>query len=1172
MESYGFSAGPAAATPDDDVLREYRRRKSMYTAAEWRSMGPDSKSQLLEEARRDTLRGRDVQPKEIVGVAEESKMDIVKQMCARAKAIADLRRIEAALSGNDGKREEEENRSLTVDDATEEDVEIRLWPGLRFGRSGSPPPPSLPSSPQSEIDVDMIRDEGDEITSLGYSVQRAVFCRSLEEPVRRRSPRLVESTNTAERQRKKSDEKKEEVEGDDYTQQPAASTRDVPRKSRTRRNRVTPEQTSDLSAGDRRRSVRIFLAADKNAHVSEATSELIEHYSSAQSRPQRSDRKQRPIAKRGQKASDVVDPSQAASDKAKDVESELEKPGEYVVETPKKGNKRKRNEKKKSVEKEDDDLAPPLGTSVQTVFDDGINYSGVVIGRPAKNVALVRYEDGDEEEITFPDPDVTIVEDSVRKGGASFQEKPESLPEDLPQEKNESRQPRACAIQMNDAKLAAQLQEEELRSARRERTLRERGAQPRAAKQRQQPRQQPRRQQPQRQEPLPPPPPQSLPPPTHVLFSTPLPPPRPPSPAVPGAQAEAVSASILEDIPAEEKKERVLVDSSHETARTEQGFAGSLVEESMAREAHDKPATPRKSAEFTAKTEIKDENFTGANVPDEEEEDPGRCPLCLSDDGIVVSLWCCRKRACHSCLGRLGDFGFRCFFCRASVPPRRIRAMLSDEPEWPPARPAAGNLVKRAFTIGPEVTRHRRVHTPKKKRRREEDTVEEPTGRSMNSSRDLDSSLDFIGEVIALDSNLWYSSREDETPNYVANALLCSSARLIALTNTSSPPQASSMTTTAASADAPILSEYEALADGRMLRLPPGVAPTTNSGSGEAIWIVPPRLATELLAGEACVDALDQRVWYSTKDDETPERIASLFDVDVGLVVANTAKLAHLSTRRSTGSTIRCRLPEALGKRARLKARTVVLLPRGTKIPDSLARRKPCAVCRIGGNRGAFSCRQVLGHTAPGFDSPEPTIGARVRVRWQVPGADDDQTDTRHAPVWGWYLGTIARVDDGKIFVVYDGEGPAEDEQVWPSEDVVMLPKKDDAGTSTFRLLTRMPDNRLLQYLVGQHVKHRIAQYRVTQAYASLVEGFDGPVVVLSRFPPEAGGSIGEDHHHLIFDFRGEGYSWVEPKAAQVADALLRGLSADDDPNLAELLVVPEAKETCLTAESKSEA
>lgn len=1301
------SSPPMDEAEDVTVVAEYRKRKSSFTAAEWRAMDPAAKSQLLDEAREAAaLQKRRIwaakqgeEPKAVDlsrDLPVDSTMSVFEQMCARAKAIANLKRIEAML----------------LPANNENEVEARGWRCLRFKRAGSPPPLTLPRPYSS--DDDSAQSSGDEagLTRRRFSLSRPIFRRSILDasqedggscepklhedvllPERRRSARLLKS------RRRSLVPAPADNNGD---QQQSCSLSRL--ETRVARTHVVDEGTTCV---ERRRSMRILLAKtclgdDKGDQSNSSPQEISSPYvgSRGSTRSKRSSRGQKDevdslkrlrrdrVDKAAPKVGSVVTvlfddgiryrgivKSHLGGSRARIVfadgdvdEIDFPDPDVEVLETPEKEPADKvadratrseqqedgqiecppelepiedeqlsnieprhqgaarssrsgpnhqghvcssRSKQKGSDSKDAEDYAPPVGSVTRTLFDDGVRYRGVVIARCGRNRARIRYDDDEEEDITFPDADVEVLveEQSASSGDGTpaaancseevaqqseCDERAENFEvvkdavavepaacetlndvcatsqcaeeSDLACSRARDRAARTCAIQLSDAKLAAQLQEEEDRIARRHRvSLREKScAAHRIPKS-------PSKRSVQR-EPKPPQAPSC--PPIHVLFSSTdiispttaqAPSPRQADPpclpdscntfAAMGGNVDTQQPLPCDPSTAEDHRHTVYgnfaLQPGSQDAREERS-------DSHVATAFDKASLAAccKSSELAPPTrQPRTDVLTRDHENNNDDEDDGsRCPVCLSDDGLVVTLWCCRKRACHSCLGRLGDFGFRCFFCRASVPPRRVRAMLSDEPEWPPARLGAGDLIKRVFTIGQEgfATRSRR------KRRRDDEEYDTTLRRSPDRPscdrpnirrRDLRSSRDFVGEVIALESNLWYSARDAETPDYVANALRCSASRIVALTNATTAPRC-----LPSRSYVPLVSEHEALSEGRLLRLPSTVADASGHASGDAIWVVPPRTATELLEGEAYSDDLDSRVWYSTREDETPDRVAALFGIEASGVTSNTAKLAHLSSRRAPASSgsVRHRVPEALGRRVRLKARTVVLLPASTSIPDHLIRRKPCAACRVSGNRGANTCRVVLGHSSPDFDEPKPTLGSRVRVRWLLGGNDDDEA-RQPPPVWGWYFGTVTRVNEGstKVALVYDREEPEEDEQIWPNEDIVMLPEKGRGGG---QLRRDVPDDSLLQAIVGKRLGRAGGGFmRVVHAYVSFVEGFDGTVVVLT--PDSTGDNEGEaskadEDHHLLADLSAERLSWEDPKDSLVAAAILEGRSPDKDPDL----------------------
>ena len=53
--------------------------------------------------------------------------------------------------------------------------------------------------------------------------------------------------------------------------------------------------------------------------------------------------------------------------------------------------------------------APPPGTRVEVLFDDGVRYPGAIAELLGANKARIAYDDGDEEYTTFPDDTVTVI-------------------------------------------------------------------------------------------------------------------------------------------------------------------------------------------------------------------------------------------------------------------------------------------------------------------------------------------------------------------------------------------------------------------------------------------------------------------------------------------------------------------------------------------------------------------------------------------------------------------------------------------------------------------------------------------------------------------------------------------------------------------------------------------
>jgi len=502
------------------------------------------------------------------------------------------------------------------------------------------------------------------------------------------------------------------------------------------------------------------------------------------------------------------------------------------------------------------------------------------------------------------------------------------------------------------------------------------------------------------------------------------------------------------------------------------------------------------------------------SVPDAKNEGQQWCSVCILEDAnALLTLWCCKKRLCESCLGRIGDFGYRCFFCRSSVPPRRIRAMLHHEAEWPPSRPSS---------ITNFTPRFMSTNAAKSAPRRARNKIS-----AIDAGEEARSSLDFVGEVRRKGGLWWYSARDGETIDYIATSLRAStshilrSTRAARLSNSDLFENASSYLKTVSAAT-------DAMRRGQLLRLP-HCDPAAESGISSAAWIVPPRIATELLEGEVYTDPEDGRVWYCARDDQTLESAARCLEVDA--MSPETTKLAHLASRRSSGHFSRFS-----NRKAKLKARTLIIAPKEAARTEM---RKPCAQCRLRGDRGAYSCRLVLQHETRNYDSPKPKVSDRVRVRF-ILGEEDDEQSAQDSipPVWGWFFGTVTRVSDNTIFVIYDNEEPTEDALQWPNEDIVVLALDDPPS-----LLKREPPQEAIECLVGQSLKRKEDNFTVLRSYMSLVEGFDGLAVSVAIIDQNSAEEHDEDHL-LLVDLAGSGFIWEQPKAARLANALLHGLDS----------------------------
>ena len=88
-----------------------------------------------------------------------------------------------------------------------------------------------------------------------------------------------------------------------------------------------------------------------------------------------------------------------------------------------------------------------------------------------------------------------------------------------------------------------------------------------------------------------------------------------------------------------------------------------------------------------------------------------------------------RHVCCHrSCMGRLSEFELKCFWCRAVVPPRRLRAMLSGDAEWPPARPRAAGFAQRLYSAEP-------LPRPQKRARKQSSSGKKPVATAVGARR-----------------------------------------------------------------------------------------------------------------------------------------------------------------------------------------------------------------------------------------------------------------------------------------------------------------------------------------------------------------------------------------------------------------------------------------------------
>ncbi|CAH0374025.1 unnamed protein product, partial [Pelagomonas calceolata] len=66
----------------------------------------------------------------------------------------------------------------------------------------------------------------------------------------------------------------------------------------------------------------------------------------------------------------------------------------------------------------------------------------------------------------------------------------------------------------------------------------------------------------------------------------------------------------------------------------------------------------------------------------------GECTICYDDGVKLATVTCCGNKACASCLGKLKERDWKCYWCREHVPERVLRAILNgDKRIWPPPRP-----------------------------------------------------------------------------------------------------------------------------------------------------------------------------------------------------------------------------------------------------------------------------------------------------------------------------------------------------------------------------------------------------------------------------------------------------------------------------------------------------
>ena len=773
--------------------------------------------------------------------------------------------------------------------------------------------------------------------------------------------------------------------------------------------------------------------------------------------------------------------------------------------------------------------APPPGARVETRFDDGVRYAGTVAERLGPNRARIVYDDGDEETVDFPDASVTVVAAAPADGADDDAEVADAEAEAADADADEddaalareveaagrARRPsrRAAAVATEDARLAAQLHDEELRLARA--AKRDRAEAPRSPRKRPKP-------EPEEEADAEPdadaeeapkaevvPEPFPLPAGSFVLPERrpyhffdliyeaelaarraapeaaaawrfpgkPAPSPRAEPPAAAAAPDEApppgagdVWGSKLERYEAASRLWLTLAAGAAAAAAPAppappaHELLGTFVPppEPACRACRGKkerhtcerarPRSPR-AGDFGGDDEL-------ARLLGDAEIPAGRaagvCEVC-AEERPLATLRCCGKTACGPCLERLKDFDFTCFWCRAHVPRRTLRAILADEAEWPPARPRAANLGARRMDAGGAAPRKRRRPEPPAPRPADAAAVVEAVVAGDGGRR----AAGGAGEVAFFyDGRGWrYTAREGESVDFACRALRINAQRSLAATN--------------AGRERPIRTAYDAVVAGDRLALPGGAWDASKPP------LVPPRAALEILGGEVLVDG-DGRAYYRCEGQETVDEICDRFDVDA--LSPENGRLPHIARGA------------ALTRKATLLAKTLVLLPeaalRSAEGASRRKRRKPCAACRLEGYVGALHCRETRRHDAPDFDAG---AGDRVRTRFVV-----DDGSASGGPLWGWYFGTVVARGGSSIDVRYDDDPATTFTEPWPGDEVVVLP--DDGS-----LPTAAPDEAAAR---ARHVGRRLrlegdddqADWAaVSRCYVSYVEGFEGVVLGVER-------------------------------------------------------------------------
>ena len=137
-------------------------------------------------------------------------------------------------------------------------------------------------------------------------------------------------------------------------------------------------------------------------------------------------------------------------------------------------------------------------------------------------------------------------------------------------------------------------------------------------------------------------------------------------------------------------------------------------------------------------------------------DETGECTICYDDGVKIATLKCCGNKACASCLGRLKEHDWKCYWCRQHVPERSLRAALNGVEVWPPPRPKSAVR---------KTDEQRRVEPP-----RERDAPPRPR-RAPPSIVGEGAPTRGPGDVDLSGAGPDYICRLGETPGHVGNLL-----------------------------------------------------------------------------------------------------------------------------------------------------------------------------------------------------------------------------------------------------------------------------------------------------------------------------------------------------------------------------------------------------------------